>query len=308
MTQYLVSVVIPTVRRREGLERAIDSVQKQTGIDASDTEILVVDNDPAASARETAAQYESARIKVRYVHEPSPGVANARNKAVSSVNSRLIAFLDDDESATPHWLSHLITTWEKHQAAVTFGPVETSLPAETTQHIDYLKAFFSRKGPEKSGMYNEFYGCGNSLLDLSQFPAGATLFDVWANDIGGEDDFLFSGLQQKGHKFGWAADASVFEHVPESRANLKYAMKRTFAYGQAPTTICARSTPRNMPGMAYWIAVGTGQTLVYGGLSACMWLVRYPKRAFWFDKAAQGLGKVLWFGPFELKFYGVYAS
>jgi hypothetical protein len=29
-----------------------------------------------------------------------------------------------------------------------------------------------------------------------------------------------------------------------------------------------------------------------------------PRRAFFLDKAARGLGKTLWFPPFMMKFYG----
>lgn len=303
-----ISVVIPTVRRPEGLVRAVESVQQQTDIDSSEVEILVVDNDPCGSAKTTAEQFNNAPIRVRYVHETNPGVANARNKAIACVEGHLVVFLDDDESAPEHWLSSMISFWEIDRPIAVFGPVRTKLPETTTSHIDYLNGFFARTGPATSGLYRHFYGCGNSLLDLSQFPTGVDLFDPWANDIGGEDDFLFSGLQEKGHMFGWAADAYVFEHVPPSRANLKYALRRTFAYGQAPTTLCARSSPRNLSGMVYWSFVGLGQTLVYGGLATGLCLIRHPKRAYWLDKAAQGLGKILWFGPFELKFYGTYAN
>ena len=298
------SVVIPTVRRPDGLIQAIDSVQRQTGLDNDVIEILIVDNDPAGSAADIASRYDNAPIKVRYVHEPNPGVANARNAAIANVSNRLVVFLDDDQSAPPTWLKGFIDLYVSYKPVVSFGPVETALPEGVTSHVDYLKSFFSRRGPDAAGIYDTYYGCGNSMMDLDQIKFDGELFEASSNETGGEDDILFSRLDDAGHKFGWAPDAWVFEHVPERRANLQYALRRTFAYGQAPSTICARRSPPDVPGIIFWSCIGLGQAAIYGGVSAIMWILRRPDRAFWLDRAAQGLGKTFWFGPFEQKFYG----
>ena len=306
--EILTSVVIPTVRRPQGLVNAIESVLAQTGVNGAETEVLIVDNDPAGSAKGIVQRYANAVLPVRYVCEPDPGVANARNTAIAHCRGKLVVFLDDDQTAPETWLASMLATHDRYGAAVTFGPVITSLPQEDLPHAIYLKRFFARTGPEKSGLIDMFYGCGNSLLDLSQMPETRPLFDVKANETGGEDDFLFSRLESLGKTFGWAVDAPVFEHVPASRATLKYTLRRTFAYGQAPTTICANKSPPNVPGIIFWTLVGLGQTLVFGMVSLFMMIIRSDTRAIWYDKTSQGLGKMLWFGPFEQRFYGRHAS
>ena len=50
----------------------------------------------AREAAEALAQAANENMTVRYLHEPSAGVANARNAAIAATTSRLIAFLDDD--------------------------------------------------------------------------------------------------------------------------------------------------------------------------------------------------------------------
>ncbi len=50
--------------------------------------------------------------------------------------------------------------------------------------------------------------------------------------------------------------------------------------------------------------IGLGQAGVYGLLAALQWLVRAPGRAKTLDRAARGLGKTLWGGPFKIRFYG----
>ena len=43
---------------------------------------------------------------------------------------------------------------------------------------------------------------------------------------------------------------------------------------------------------------------VLGAVAAVKWLIRAPDRAQALDRAARGLGKTLWFGPFKINFYG----
>ena len=306
MTTILTSVVIPTYKRRESLKRAIDSMMAQTGIDRTRTEILVVDNDPERSANWVAEAYQGSPVELCYFHEPTPGVANVRNTAMDNIRGRFVAFLDDDQSAAPNWLAKMLDAHAEYGAIVTFCPTNTSLPGKDLPHADYLETFFARSGPKTSGLYDDFYGAGNSLMDMDQVPPERPLFDARMNESGGEDDVLYSSFLAKGHKFGWTIETHALEHVPLSRANLNYALRRTFAYGQAPTTIAARQKPVNVPALIYWSIIGTGQALVYGTIAGVFWLIRHPKRAFWLDRAIQGIGKPLWFEPFSLKFYGTH--
>tara|TARA_Y100000052_G_scaffold23793_2_gene25774 strand:- start:35970 stop:36896 length:927 start_codon:yes stop_codon:yes gene_type:complete len=298
------TVVIPTFRRPAGLERAVSSVLKQEGVDCSKLDVLVVDNDPDASARPVVDTFQGSNIPVRYCHEPNPGVANARNAAIENVQSDLIIFLDDDQSAPPHWVAAFLDLFDAHEPIISFGPVETVLPDSVSKHIAYLKAFFARKGPKSSGVYDTYYGCGNSMFDLSRLRSNEPMFDTRFNETGGEDDRLFDRISRKGHDFGWAHEAWVNEHVPAHRATLKYTLRRTFAYGQAPCTLAAQQSPPDIPSILFWMTVGAAQTLVYGLAYCLAWLTRRADRAIWLDRMVQGIGKVFWFRAFEQRFYG----
>ena len=83
--QLKTSVVIPTFRRPDGLKRAIQSVLKQEDVDWNAIEIVIVDNDPKRSAQSLVEGFQDSSNTIRYVHEPEPGVANARNTAIGSV-------------------------------------------------------------------------------------------------------------------------------------------------------------------------------------------------------------------------------
>jgi len=298
-----VSVIIPTFRRAEGLGRALASVTAQTRLPDVKVDIIVCDNSPEASAREQVIAFGAASpLTVTFVHEPSPGVANARNSAVAACFADFIAFLDDDEEATKDWLKGLLATQKAFDADVVFGPVTARLAEHKATRFDpYFTAFFSRRGAARDERLGAYYGCGNSLIRRAVLPAHAP-FSVVQNDMGGEDDQLFNGLLKRGAVMAWAASAPVFEDVPPARATLGYTLRRAFAYGQGPSYTAALN--RKPATCAAWMAQGMLQMLVFSLWGAALLALGSGAGAAKLDKAARGLGKVLWFQPFKIGFYG----
>ncbi|HEX8568983.1 MAG TPA: hypothetical protein VF699_03545, partial [Caulobacteraceae bacterium] len=100
----------------------------------------------------------------------------------------------------------------------------------------------------------------------------------------------------------WSHEAWVYEHAPAHRATMDYALRRAFAYGQSP---CQAAAARRDPlGIFKWMLIGAAQMAVFGAAAVLAWAVRSPSRAELLDRAARGLGKVLWTPWFEPRFYG----
>jgi succinoglycan biosynthesis protein ExoM len=293
-----VCVIIPTFRRPQGLDLAMRSIRTQTNV--SLLSLIVCDNSPEASAREQVEAFV-APFPVHYIHEPKTGVANARNSAVMVCEADFIAFLDDDEEAPADWLGRLMGAQSHFKADVVFGPVTARIPTETVHNRPYFEHFFSRFGPAQSEILPHYYGCGNSLLRFGALGSKAP-FSTSQNEMGGEDDILFTAMKAEGRIMAWAADAPVFEDVPPARATLAYTFKRGFAYGQGPSH--SSGVNGRFLDCAAWMAQGLVQAGLFGALSLVMFAIRHPRRAFILDKAARGLGKTLWFPPFKMKFYG----
>ena len=309
MTGPEISIVIPTQRRPAGLETAVRSVFRQAGVDPAALELVVVDNDePPSAAPAVEALRAGAPFPVAYVHEPRPGVANARNAALAKARGPFIAFLDDDEEAPEGWLAALVAAQRRFDADVVFGPVRGRAPAGVARHRVYLERFFSREGPAQAGLIAHYYGCGDSLLRRAALPDPQRPFSEIHNLTGGEDTLMFAAMQAAGARFAWAPDAWVWEDPAPQRLSLRYTVARAFAYGQGPSSACAAATPPDRLGVAGWMLVGVGQTVGYGLLAAVQGLVGAPGFAFTLDRAARGLGKVFWWGPFKLRFYGLRAG
>ena len=295
-----VSVVIPTFRRPDGVLRALLSVFAQTRLPE---EIVVVDNDPAASARQTIADLQSsAPCPLRYVHEARPGVSNARTAGFAAASGRFMAFLDDDETADPAWLDALLETAASQDASVVFGPLRGEALDADGIRGDLALRLYSRYGPDADARLEKPYGCGNSLIHRAAFDLPDHPFDPRMNVSGGEDDVFFLMLAGQGARFAWSVKAHGVEWVDPKRTSWRYLMARSFAFGQGATQTARHA---GQPAkIAFWMGVGLGQALVFGPLAALAALVAPGKAAALLDKAIQGAGKLFWIEAFEPRFYG----
>ncbi len=297
------TVMIPTRGRPASLARAVRSVFAQTVLGSA--ELVVVDNDPSGSAAETVRGLsQGAPLPVIYVHETEPGVANARNAGMARASGSLIAFLDDDEEAAADWLERLLDAQARFDADAVFGPVRTRLPDDVTRHRASFERFFAREGPAETGVVDRHWGCGNSLVRRAAMPDPHRPFSPERNRIGGEDDLLFGRMGDAGARFVWAADAVVWEHPEPGRITLGYTLKRAFAYGQGPCAASAAARPARWHGVAFWMAVGAAQSALYGAEALIKLLTRRADRVFAFHRLAGSLGKIFWWGPFKVGFYG----
>lgn len=106
------------------LRGVLDTLEHQEVDDTVDLEILVVDNDPMSSAKPIFDSYAStSRFTARYIHEQTPGLSHARNRAVSESLGAIIAFLDDDVLLPRRWLTEMLCTFEHTDADCVGGRV-----------------------------------------------------------------------------------------------------------------------------------------------------------------------------------------
>lgn len=99
----LVSIIIPTFNRNTLLQRALNSIYKQT---YSNFEIIVVDD---GSTDQTDKMIKDRFPKVRYLPQPNAGVSRARNKGIEIAHGEWFAFLDSDDEWLPQKLANQIS-------------------------------------------------------------------------------------------------------------------------------------------------------------------------------------------------------
>lgn len=211
------SIVILTYRRVYELT-ALLPVVGRLALDAVGTsyEILVIDNDPDASAQETVRALEGYRA--RYVHEPIPGIAAARKRGLAeSCSGEVIVYLDDDLVPESGWLPPLLRLWEQTRASAILGHVEYRLVGQ----IDPLIASgdFYRRRTYATGTRLATAASGNLLLDIEQVRSLGVDFTTELGLSGGEDTLFCSQLVAAGGRIVYCAESVVVGELGPDRAN-----------------------------------------------------------------------------------------
>ena len=99
MEKVLLSIIIPTYKRSENIEKAINSVLKQAG----SFELIVVDDNDEDSVfrkhnEEIMQKYLNNYNNFYYLkHKKNMNGATARNTGIKFCHGQYITFLDDDD-------------------------------------------------------------------------------------------------------------------------------------------------------------------------------------------------------------------
>lgn len=302
----LVSIVIPTLNRQQSLIRALRSIAGQRLPEDISIETIVIDNSADASARDAITTLVAQGVRLRYLAEPEPGVANARNAGVAAASGRWVAFLDDDEEAAPEWIAELVRTARTTGADAVFGPVTAK--ADGAGEIGTLAPYFSRAigRPDRADITDlaAYLGTNNSLFDRQRCLGAAYPFATELNETGGEDSLLLRRLVLAGRRLAWAANAGVTEWAAPRRLNWGYVRKRKFLSGQIRVFVHHMLGPSQWARIPVWMAVGLAQFVGAGALA----LIFRPFDAERAGRASAtaygGLGKLLWAPRFRPALYG----
>lgn len=244
------------------MKHALESLRPSLG-SVELAEIIVVDNDPAGSAADLVHAFTfDGGIQLRYVHEPARNISTARNAALREASAEWIAFIDDDEFASPDWLGSLIATAERHDADVAFGPVVPAYDANVPAWV--VKGAFFERRRHLTGTVVGWHDArtGNALLRRSLVAPMAAPFSESFGLTGGEDSDFFRRLEQQGKKMVWCDEAILYEHVPAERATPSWMLRRSFRTGQTWTRVTLASSPGGGAGRLASVAALAAARLV----------------------------------------------
>jgi succinoglycan biosynthesis protein ExoM len=227
-----VSVCICTFRRQEWLHRLLKCLGHQKTNDLFTFSIVVVDNDPAASAESVVNEIRPHVIqKITYCIEPHQNIAQVRNRAVENATGDWIAFIDDDEYPVDDWLLQLLLTAQKSGVAGVLGPVRPDFPEAAPGWAK--KSGLYHRAEHKTGFILQWRECrtGNVLFRCGILPGDHPAFSLDFPN-GGEDQDFFRRMMESGHQFIWCNEAVVYETVPPARWNKKVLIHRALLRGK----------------------------------------------------------------------------
>ncbi len=257
--------------------------------------VLVIDNDPQASARPIVERLAGTLRPglVRYVHEPKPGIAAARNRALhEAASSALLVFIDDDEVPSEQWLAQLVGLQRSSGAAAVVGPVVSEYEHEPEPWIEAGKFFHRRR--LATGTRLDVAATNNLLLDLRQVRALRLAFDERFGLSGGSDTLFTRQLIQRGGSMLWCDEAVVVDRVPSSRLTRGWVLRRALRSGNSASRVgleLAAGTAARL--RTRGVSLGSGSVRLVGGsarLAAGLISGSVQQQAQGMRTAARGLG------------------
>jgi succinoglycan biosynthesis protein ExoM len=299
-----VSICIATFRRADRLRALLQDISMQQ---QQPYEVIVVDNDAAASARSVVeeARQRCAAYPIRYDVQPVQNISLTRNRTVELASGDWLAFIDDDERAPATWLLELTAAARRYSADSVLGPV-IPVVADTAPRWIRRGTFYEwprmRSGAVVPRNQLRF---GNVLIRGRLLRHGPAPFDPAYGLTGGEDGDLLARLANEGARIVWADEAIVHEPVEPSRLSLRWLMRRALRGGQdfARHTLAGRYGPVNASTRLRFIARALLQSLAALGLAGVSWPRGSHRTAHWLLKAAANAGKLSVFWGYHYREY-----
>lgn len=288
------SIAVLTYLRPDDLTVIVPQLFEQIERAGADFDVLVVDNDSAGSA--TPILQTLARPGLRSVIEASPGIAAARNRALSESAERdLLIFIDDDESPGERWLQSLLEVFQSTSATAVVGAVVSEFSGELDPWIRAGRFFTRRRLP--TGTKVEVAATNNLLLDLREVRRMGLRFDDTFGLSGGSDTLFTRALIAGGGSMVWSNEAVVTDRVPVDRMTHGWVLRRSLRMGNSWSCTLLIVSPRGLR-RARLRAELAGKGLARvggGGLRAAAGTVLFSMRhqANGCRTAARGVGMVL---------------
>jgi GT2 family glycosyltransferase len=233
-----VTIAVLTFRRPEDIAETLpllvdqaESVRDRVAA----ASVLVIDNDPAGSARDIVESYAASRptVPVRYHVEPVSGITAGRNRALAEAEATaddVLVFIDDDERPTERWLELLLDTFTSTDAVGVVGPVISRFAVEPDAWVTAGEFFTRRRLP--TGSTVDVAATNNLLLDLRVVRRIGLAFDP-AFGITGGGDTMFSRTLARTGSLVWCDEAIVWDVVPASRVTRDWVVRRAFRSGNS---------------------------------------------------------------------------
>jgi len=222
------TVVTLTFRRPLDLSEALPRLVEHICA-VPDAELVVVDNDTLPSARGTVEPWTVGH-PVRYVHEPAPGIAAARNRGLAEArDSDVVVFIDDDERPRDGWLQALLDTHEHERCAGVAGAVVSIFEAAPDEWIRAGRFFDRLRHP--TGTELDVVATNNLLLDAALIRSWGLRFDDEFGLTGGSDTVFALEVRRRGGRLVWCDEAVVEDVVPATRATRSWVLRRAFRMG-----------------------------------------------------------------------------
>ncbi len=204
-------------------ERTIrDCCRSLSRLDYPDYEVIVVDDGSQDRTAEIAREHG-----FQVISTENRGLSSARNTGLAAASGEIVAFIDDDAYADPHWLMFLANSFMSRPYAGVGGP---NLPPPEDGLVAAAVAC-APGGPNHvlvdDREAEHIPGCNMAFRREALLKSGG--FDPRFRSAGDDVDICWR-LIARGHRIGFNPAAMVWHH---RRASIRGYWKQQLGYGKA---------------------------------------------------------------------------
>ncbi|MFA5766532.1 MAG: glycosyltransferase [Candidatus Paceibacterota bacterium] len=153
----MISVIIPAYNEEKNIGSCLESLFSQK--DATDWEIIVVDNASSDRTAEIASGFPGVKI----IKEPKKGVTLARNRGAAEARGDILFFLDADAIVSSDYLKRISEKFEKDKdLIVVSGPYSYAIDSNFYIKLALFFVYYFLAWPAEC-FFNRFLGLASSL-------------------------------------------------------------------------------------------------------------------------------------------------
>jgi GT2 family glycosyltransferase len=256
-----ISVIVCSYNGARTLAECLESLG---GLQYPDYEVIVVDDGSTDGTAEIAR-----RFGVRLLRGPNRGLSAARNAGLGLATGEIVAYIDDDAYADPHWLTYLAATFTTTDHVGVGGP---NVPPPGDGPVAHAVAA-SPGGPVHVLLSDReaehLPGCNMAFRRSALAAIGG--FDPRFRTAGDDVDVCWR-LRDAGGTLGFSAAALVWHH---RRNSVRAYWRQQAGYGRAEALLERKWPERyNAAGHARWAgrlygaalgSLGWGRPRIYHG-------------------------------------------
>ena len=247
MTPPRLSIVVPTLNRRDSVLRLLRALHAQTAPPSSFEAIVVVDGSTDGTL--DAVRAHDAPYALRAIDLTRSGRARARNEGVRAAAGEIILFLDDDMQPAPGLVAEHLASHDAPDVLGVVGAVPLVVTPDAPPIVRYRAAAFSRKLDRLATRHDrlafgDVYSGNLSIRRARLLGIGGydDAFDVY----GHEDYELALRLGRDGGRFVYSADALANQYYDKTLRGLA-----ADAQSEGRTAVLfARKHPDVLPSLA----------------------------------------------------------
>ena len=206
-------------------------------------DVVVVDNDPAASAENAVNGLRTAFfVPITFVVEPHAGAASARNRGLTEARGDIIAFIDDDVIPEQNWLRELVAPILEGRCQGTGGRVvlEPGVERPTWFDEETIGGYLSRfdLGQNTQLIHSDGYVLTANAAFLCDPLRATGGFDDRLGPRGNthlvcDDNLITQRLIAAGARIVYVPTAVVTHELAPTRLTPRYLIQRAYAQGRS---------------------------------------------------------------------------